>query len=162
MTCTLDLCDLYFRQTALKSCCIFSLPDLGSNCHHMFLFPCMLMRLSFHKKVYPGLMKIMFLLLLVMFLFTPNTYKSTTPVTLRLLILERLRILTVLYVTGQKSNSRRQRWSWLLINMYLTQVIKTSILVPGRSNKHNILTGEKKKKWIQVVIFAFCCQYSRV
>ena len=28
--------------------------------------------------------------------------------------------------------------------MYLTQVIKTSILVPGRSNKHNILTGEKK------------------
>ena len=45
--------------------------------------------------------------------------------------------------------------------MYLTQVIKTSILVPGRSNKHNILTGEKKK-WIQVVIFALCCQHSRV
>ena len=39
----------------------------------------------------------MFLLLLVMFLFTPNTYKSTTPVTLRLLILERLRILTVFF-----------------------------------------------------------------
>ena len=33
----------------------------------------------------------MFLLLLVMFLFTPNTYKSTTPVTLRLLILERFK-----------------------------------------------------------------------
>ena len=101
-------CDLYFRQTTLKSGGI-SLLELGSNSHHMFLFSCMSMRLSFYKKVYTGLMKIMFLLLLVMFLFTPNTYKSTTPVTLRLLILERLRILTVLYVTGQKSNSRRQR-----------------------------------------------------
>ena len=28
-------------------------------------------------------------------------------------------------------------------NLYLTQVIKTSILVPGKSSKHNILTGEK-------------------
>ena len=85
-------CDLYFRQTTLKSGGI-SLLELGSNSHYMFLFSCMSMRLSFYKKVYTGLMKIMFLLLLVMFLFTPNTYKSTTPVTLRLLILERLRIL---------------------------------------------------------------------
>ena len=29
-------------------------------------------------------------------------------------------------------------------NLYQTQVIKTSILVPGKSSKHNILTGEKK------------------
>ena len=42
--------------------------------------------------------------------------------------------------------------------MYLTQVIKTSILVPGKSSKHNILTGEKKK-WFQVVIAALCCQH---
>ena len=39
------------------------------------------MRLSFYKKVYTGLMITMFLLLVVVFLFTPNTYKSTTPVT---------------------------------------------------------------------------------
>ena len=44
------------------------------------------------------------------------------------------------------------------MNMYLTQVIKTSILVPGKSSKHNILTGEKKK-WFQVVIAALCCQH---
>ena len=45
-------------------------------------------------------------------------------------------------------------------NLYQTQVIKTSILVPGKSSKHNILAGEKK--WFQVVITAFCCQHSRV
>ena len=68
--------------------------------------------------------------------------------------------MTVLHVTGQihVSNGKRQRWSWLLMNMYLTQVIKTSILVPGKSSKHNILTGEKKK-WFQVVIAALCCQH---
>ena len=44
------------------------------------------------------------------------------------------------------------------MNMYLTQVIKTSILVPGKSSKHNILTGEKKK-WFQVVITALCYQH---
>ena len=73
-------CDLYFRQTTLKSGGI-SLLELGSNSHHMFLFSCMSMRLSFYKKVYTGLMITMFLLLVVVFLFTPNTYKSTAPVT---------------------------------------------------------------------------------